>query len=136
MNPLRDNPFNSRLAQGVTRVGFRKWYERELLSSHAHLVLVLLGLFAMLAALEAFTEALPGEKLVDVALAVVSGVITLWALRRYLYLLMRAEYLAQQASCPLCKDYGRFQLVTEDRPARQTQVRCRKCAHDWTILEE
>jgi Zn ribbon nucleic-acid-binding protein len=131
MNPLRENPFNCRLAQGVTRVGFRKWYERELLSSHAHLVLVLLALFAMLAALEAFTEATPGEKL-----AAVSGVITLWALRRYLYLLMRAEYLAQQASCPVCKDYGRFQLVTEDRPTHQTQVRCRKCAHDWTILEE
>ncbi len=136
MNPLRDNPFNSRLAEGVARVGFRKWYERELLSSHAHMLLALLSLFAMLAALEAYTEAAATEKLVDVALAVVAGVITLWALRRYLYLLMRAEFLANQANCPACKDYGRFQVVAEDRPAHQTQVRCRRCAQDWTITED
>ena len=135
MNPLRDNPFNTRLADGLARVGFRKWYERELLSSHAHMLLSLLSLFAMLAALEAFTEARPEEKLVDVALAFVAGVITLWALRRYLYLLMRAEDLANQARCPQCTDYGRFQLVSEDRPARQLQVRCRKCAQDWTLTE-
>ncbi|MEY4712583.1 MAG: hypothetical protein RIS88_2033 [Pseudomonadota bacterium] len=136
MNPLRDNPFNSRLAEGVGRVGFRKWYERELLSSHAHMLLSLLSLFAMLAALEAYTEAQGGDRLVDVALALVAGVITLWSLRRYLYLLMRAEFLANQANCPECKDYGRFQVVSEDRRANQTQVRCRRCAHDWTIDEE
>ena len=111
MNPLRDNPFNSRLADGVVKVGFRKWYERELMSSHAHMLLSLLSLFAMLAALEAYTEATAQQKLVDVALAVLAGVITLWSLRRYLYLLMRAEFLAKQANCPACKDYGRFQLV-------------------------
>jgi predicted Zn finger-like uncharacterized protein len=135
MNPLRDNPFNSRLADGVVKVGFRKWYERELMSSHAHMLLSLLSLFAMLAALEAYTEATAHQKLVDVALALLAGVITLWSLRRYLYLLMRAEFLANQANCPQCKDYGRFQLVSEDRGAQQTRVRCRRCAHDWTIDE-
>jgi len=135
MNPLRDNPFNSRLADGVVRVGFRKWYERELMSSHVHMLLALLSLFAMLAALEAYTQAVAIEKLVDVALAVVAGVITLWALRRYMYLLMRAEFLANQANCPECKDYGRFQLVSEDRHAHQTRVRCRRCGHHWTIDE-
>ncbi len=136
MNPLRDNPFNARLPDGIARVGFRKWYERELLSSHAHMLLSLLALFAMLAALEAYTEATATEKLVDVALAVVAGVITLWALRRYLYLLMRAEFLANQANCPQCKAYARFELVAEDRPARQSRVRCRRCEQDWTIQEE
>ena len=135
MNPLRDNPFHSRLADGGVKVGFRKWYERELMSSPAHMLLSLLSLFAMLAALEAYTEATAHQKLVDVALALLAGVITLWSLRRYLYLLMRAEFLANQANCPQCKDYGRFQLVSEDRGAQQTRVRCRRCAHDWTIDE-
>ena len=136
MNPLRDNPFNARLPDGIARLGFRKWYERELLSSHAHMLLALLALFAMLAALEAFSEAQATEKLVDVALALVAGIVTLWALRRYLYLLMRAEFLANQANCPQCKAYARFELVSEDRPARLSHVRCRRCAQDWTIAEE
>jgi hypothetical protein len=33
------NPLNRSLADGIRRVGFRKWYERELLSSHAHMAL-------------------------------------------------------------------------------------------------
>ena len=38
-----------KLADGIRKHGFRKWYERELLQSHAHLVLTFLcaiGLFA------------------------------------------------------------------------------------------
>jgi predicted Zn finger-like uncharacterized protein len=136
MNPLRDNPFNARLPDGIARLGFRKWYERELLSSHAHMVLALLALVAMLGALEAFSGGTAGEKLVDVALALLAGLIALWALRRYLYLLMRAEFLANQANCPQCKAYARFELVSEDRPARLSHVRCRRCAQDWTIAEE
>ena len=37
------NPFNPPLAEGIRRFGFRKWYERELLSSHAHMLLAVLG---------------------------------------------------------------------------------------------
>jgi hypothetical protein len=36
------NHLNSRLYDGIRKVGFRKWYERELLSSHAHMVLAFL----------------------------------------------------------------------------------------------
>ena len=45
------------------------------------------------------------------------------------------RFLANQANCPECKDYGRFQLVSEDRHAHQTRVRCRRCGHHWTIDE-
>ena len=31
-----------KLADGIRKHGFRKWYERELLQSHAHLVLTFL----------------------------------------------------------------------------------------------
>lgn len=136
MNPLRDNPFNSRLADGVVKVGFRKWYERELMSSHAHLLLMLLALIALLASLEMMDGATPAEKLMDGAFALVSAGVTLWSLRRYLYLLMRAEDLANQATCAQCKVYGSLLVLSEDRPTRMTRVRCRRCEHAWDITEE
>lgn len=49
-----NNPFNPPLAEGIRRFGFRKWYERELLSSHAHMLLALLSTIALLASFEGF----------------------------------------------------------------------------------
>jgi predicted Zn finger-like uncharacterized protein len=47
--------------------------------------------------------------------------------------LLRAEGVANQASCGDCGTYGRFTVVAEDRSHNETQVRCRKCEHLWTI---
>ena len=44
------NRLNLRLAEGIRRVGFRKWYERELLSSHAHMLLAFLCVIALMPA--------------------------------------------------------------------------------------
>jgi molybdopterin synthase catalytic subunit len=41
------------LSDGIRRIGFRKWYERTLLASHAHLVLCFLCLIGVFAAFEA-----------------------------------------------------------------------------------
>ncbi len=134
MNPFTHNPLNHRLAEGVRRVGFRKWYERELLSSHAHMLLALLCTIALMATVEAFQDASPGNKLLDVLLFMLSGAVGLWALRRYLYLLMHAEEVANQANCPQCAAYGRFDVMNDDTRNGHTGVRCRQCAHEWTIL--
>jgi hypothetical protein len=123
---------NRHLSDGIRRVGFRKWYERELLSSHAHMVLAFLSFFAMVASFEAFRDASMHEKLLDVLFVIASAVIGLWSLRRYLFLLMRAEEVANQASCGDCGEYGRFRVVG-DPNHHETQVRCRKCDHLWTI---
>jgi hypothetical protein len=127
------NPFNPRLAEGVRRFGFRKWYERELLSSHAHLLLTLLSSIALIGILEGFGSGTRDEKLRDVLLFIASGAIGLWSLRRYLYLLMHAEEVANQANCPDCGVYGRFEVMGEDRRSGQTAVCCRACRHEWTI---
>ena len=127
------NPFNPRLAEGVRRYGFRKWYERELLSSHAHLLLTLLSSVALIGLLEAFQDASPADKLLNVLLFIASGAIGLWALRRYLYLLTHAEAVANQANCPGCGTYARFEVMGEDRRSGQTAVRCRACRQEWTI---
>ncbi len=132
MGPM--NPLNRTLADGIRRVGFRKWYERELLSSHAHMLLAFLCVIALMASMEAFHGATPAEKLTDVLLVIVSAAIGLWALRRYLYLLMHAEDVANQANCPKCTTYGSLTLVEENRSNGDAMVCCKKCAHQWTIV--
>lgn len=128
------NYLNRPLADGIRKVGFRKWYERELLSSHAHLLLALLCTIALMAALELFQGGTPSEKLADVGLFIISGTVGLWALRRYLYLLMHAEAVADQANCPNCAEYGRLSVVEEDRRNGQVLVKCRKCSHEWKLI--
>ena len=127
------NFLNRPLADGVRRVGFRKWYERELLSSHAHMLLALLATIALMASMEAFSGGSLSEKVVDVLFVLTSGAIGLWALRRYLYLLMHAESVANQAVCASCQAYGRFEVASEDRRTGDVTVCCRQCQHEWTI---
>ncbi len=129
------NPLNRRLADGVRRHGFRKWYERELLSSHAHLLLTVLCCIGLMGSLELFSGGTLAEKLLDMALVLISAGIGLWALRRYLYLLSHAEEVANQAECPTCGTYARFDVVGEDTRSNQVRVRCRQCSRAWTIEE-
>ncbi len=130
---MHDNPLNSRLADGVSRVGFRKWYERELLSSHAHMVLAFLSVIALFASLEASRTGTLSEKLMDTVFVIVSAAVALWALRRYLFLLSRAEIVANQADCAQCGTYGRFRVVSDRHASQETEVCCRKCEHTWVI---
>lgn len=114
------------------RLGFRKWYERELLSGHAHLVLSILSVVALLASVESFRDG-PTVRLENLLFALVSGAIGLWALRRFLYLTMRAEAIANQAVCQACGEYGRFGVVGQNPGRNETEVCCRKCSHRWVI---
>jgi predicted Zn finger-like uncharacterized protein len=122
-----------RLAEGIRRLGFRKWYERELLQSHAHLALCFLCLVGIFGALEGAGRGSWGERwdnLLGALLCVGAG---LWSMRRYLHLLNHAEYAAHQAECPQCKTYGRLELVQSDASGDVVQVRCRQCSHVWRI---
>lgn len=125
-----------RLAEGIRTVGFRKWYERELLQSHAHLALCFLcvvGVFAAIEAAQRFRSLT--DQAIDLTAVLVCGGAGLWALRRYLYLLTHAEFVANQADCPSCGTYARFRLVGA-QPGRGTvHVGCGQCRHEWTIDE-
>lgn len=125
-----------RHVDSVKRIGFRKWYERQLLSSHAHMVLAFLSAIAILASMEAFRTSTGDGQLADALFVLVSAAIGIWAIRRYLFLLMRAEATANQASCPDCGDYGRFSVIGHRARSRETDVRCRKCSRDWVISSE
>lgn len=125
-----------KLADGIRKHGFRKWYERELLQSHAHLLLTFLCMLGVFAALEASDKGAAWSKqafdLMTITLCAVVGV---WALRRYIFFLKHAEAAANQADCPECKCYGRFTLEGEDARGGHLRVCCRKCSHHWVIFD-
>lgn len=123
-----------KLAEGIRRHGFRKWYERELLTGHAHLGLVLMCVLGLTMALEAATrtQSLPDRALDLLAVLMCAGA-GLWALRRYLYLLTHADAVANQADCAACKTYGRLDLLRADASGEEVLVRCRQCGHEWRI---
>ncbi len=123
-----------KLAEGIHSHGFRKWYERELLQSHAHLALTFLCLVGMFAAFEAITlYHSMTDQLTDAATILICGGTGLWALRRYLFLLSHAEAVATQAECPRCGTFGRLDLLRSDASGEHVQVRCRRCGHSWPI---
>ena len=132
------------LADGIRRHGFKKWYERELLRGHAHLVVLIFCCLGLMMALEGATRfRSTADQLFDLMAVVVCTGPGLWALRRYMGLLLRAESIANQADCPRCKAYGRLELAASTSPAsaaqtseaqdQQVAVRCRACGHEWPI---
>ena len=133
------------IPQAIQRRGFRKWYERELLVGHSHLVLLLLCVLTLVGGMEAFVQP-EGQRLLMGACVLVAAAIGLWALRRYLFLLTRAEHIANQAVCAQCQAYGRWTVEPQaamarakadpgsedDAPARM-RVCCRGCGWRWQI---
>jgi len=121
-------------AQTIRRLGFRKWYERELLQSHANLVLLLLATLGLLASAEVYSTRMPlVDQLQVLAGAAASAAIGIFALRRYLYLLSHAEFVADQAVCRACETYAKWELIGEEAGGARLQVRCRHCDHRWQI---
>jgi hypothetical protein len=123
----------------IRQRGFSKWYERELLRSHSHLVLLILCALAVLGAVEVFSQGGDARLLMVLSLLVAAAV-GVWALRRYLFYLSRAELIANQASCPGCGVHGRWTIETSesgqtDEPSQPAvmAVCCRRCAHRWRI---
>ena len=123
----------------LRRTGFRRWYERQLIESHAYLVTGFLSLIMMGVALEMieFRESL-GNALMLVAISGVGGLLCIHAWLRFQSLLSRAETLAEQAVCADCRTYGRFEVVSahdsaEALTGRLLTVRCRQCAHEWRM---
>lgn len=120
--------------QSIRRLGFRKWYERELLQSHAHLVLLVLAALGLLGCAETYTRRLAfDDQLQIVAAALASAAIGVFALRRYLYLLNHAEFVAGQATCPVCNTYARWDLEAERSGEARLHAHCRHCQHRWQI---
>lgn len=124
------------IASAIRQTGFHKWYERELLRGHMHLVQLLLSTLGTMGGLEAAFDSRGLNRLVMVLCAAVAACVGAWALRRYAHHLKRAEAVAQQAACPACKAYGRWAVegeVQQDDSGSRMHVCCRGCGHRWSI---
>ncbi len=134
-----------KIAEDMRRLGFRRWYERQLIESHAYLVTAFLALILMLAGIESL-DYLRGSPMYYVAFiggAAAAGMLMFITWRRFITLLGRAELFAAGADCPQCKLWGRFDVigaeaVTDDDPVEAgrphwVRVKCRRCGADWRL---
>ncbi len=130
---------HERLADAIRARGFRRWYERQLYESHAHLLTGLLSLIMMAIALEMIEfRKSASHLLLLVAIGVAGSCLCVFAWRRFTFQLSLAEYLAGHATCAACRCYGRLEVLgahaADDSPAGCVlEVRCRQCGHEWTI---
>jgi len=134
----------------IRKYGFNKWYERQLIESHAALVTCLLCGLTLAALIEQISFIkldMTSLLLVGVALgAIVLGVLS-W--RHYITVLERAERYGERSTCPDCRTYARFEILAtglDEVPgpaatavapleAAWLRVRCRKCGAAWRMPE-
>jgi hypothetical protein len=134
-----------KLVDDLRRLGFRRWYERQLVESHAYLVTAFLALILLLAGIESLDylrRSLAFYAVVILA-AAAAGTLMFIAWRRFVTLLNRAELFAATAECQQCKAWGKFDVigaeaVSEDDPVEAgrphwIRVRCRQCGQEWRM---
>ncbi len=117
-------------ARSIARLGFKRWYERQLIESHAWLVTCLLCGIAIAVSLEMVSFKEPGTAIVTLAFIFTAGLIVMHGLRRYQSLMVLAEQLASRSVCGACNTYARFRAMDENP---RMKVQCRKCGHEWTL---
>jgi hypothetical protein len=123
----------------IRKRGFKRWYEQQLYESFAFMITGLASLLMMALAIEAteFRKS-AGGLLALATIALAGGGLCVFAWRRFHRLLLRAEYLAERATCAGCGVYARFDVLgahdDPQSPAGCTlDVRCRGCGREWTI---
>ena len=129
------------LADGIRKIGFRRWHERQLIQGHLYLVSALLCLITVLAAVEGFASRGFSARFVIGLLVITAGTAAgVWAFGRYVRMMTTAQYAADRSVCARCKTYGVLEVAGTSRDAgspelgiRPTPVRCRMCGNEWTI---
>lgn len=133
-------------AQGIDKLGFRRWYERQLIEGHGYLVTCLLSMMGVAASLELIDWHAPfSQVLFMITVIAAGGLLCALSLRRYQFLLFRAECLGAQSQCARCGTYGVLKVLgaaTGQEGARGVvdradnpwiSVRCKKCGHEWRM---
>lgn len=134
------------IADGIAKLGFRRWYERQLIESHLYLVTCFLCMIVVAACMEAFSLREPGLKpALMLALTLAAGFAGIHSWGRYQQLMVRAERLGDQSTCAGCKTYGSLRVTASgplspldyarnrEQAEMWIRVRCRKCGHEWCM---
>jgi hypothetical protein len=132
----------------IRKLGFVRWYERELIKCHAALVTCLLCGLTIAALIEQLNFREFGWRPLSMMVVVLGAAILGWASwRTYITILQRAERYGERSSCPNCKAYGRFKVLATGMdevpgPAAAAvaplesawlRVECRKCGTAWRM---
>jgi hypothetical protein len=137
-------------ADSIRKLGFRRWYERQLIEGHVYLVTCVLAMVVIAASLEEFSFRSPGLKpFLLMGLGFGGVVLSLAAFKRYRLIMTRAERYGDRSTCAQCKAYSRFDVIAsgtdgavrasdaspdDDAPPEAwLRVRCRKCGNEWTM---
>ena len=117
-------------ADSIRRLGFARWYERRLIEGHAWFISGFICMIAIAACMEelSFRGSFP-RLLFYVAIVTAAAAIGMYGLVRYQKILVEAEHLGEHATCGGCGAYARFRLIS------QSDVRCRKCDHEWRLIQ-
>jgi hypothetical protein len=109
----------------ISRLGFSRWYERRLIEGHAWFISGFLCLILVAVWMEELTFKGSVVRLLGyVALELATLLVGIYGFTRYQKILLEAERVGEQATCPSCGVYARFKLVS-------ALARCRKCSHEW-----
>ncbi|MBC8023193.1 MAG: hypothetical protein H7Y14_08750 [Burkholderiales bacterium] len=132
----------------IRKLGFRRWYERQLIDCHAALVTCFLCGLTIAVLLEQVNLVDFGWRpLMMLMIVLAAGLLGWYAFRRYITVLQRAERYGERSNCPGCKEYGRFVVEATgmdqypDAAARAVaplesawlRVRCKKCETVWRM---
>lgn len=127
-------------ATSISKLGFRRWHERQLIEAHASLVTAFLAMIAVAVCIEQFHWREGGFKPVILLLLIVAGIVLCFkAVTFYFRVLFRAEHYAAQAVCGNCKAYGMIDVTTASVPdtgSGRLKVRCKQCGHEWTLAAQ
>ena len=119
-------------ARTIGKIGFRRWYERQLIEAHCWLVSGLLCALAIAVVAEGTSFRRPlAEVLPTLALLFVGGLICVHALRRFFAQLLEANRMAETSACRSCGAYDSFRVI-EEFPSRM-RVRCHRCDNEWML---
>lgn len=129
----------------IGQLGFRKWYEKQLVESHIWLVMAFLCLIVLMVGLELLWNKEASIGFVGKAFVIAFGGVVGWlAFRRYFQVLLLAESLGETALCPNCR-HPSFRVVRHELPGAALGsahrghdlnregllVNCRHCHHQW-----
>lgn len=133
--PLHDGA-RAALLRAVVRLGFRRWYERQLIAGHAWLAACFLSMVIVAAGVELLgSRETRAELVLDAAIVAAGGLTGWFAWRRYAHALRLAGLLGEQAVCPGC---GRFGFRCDPQQARDGRcllVHCSRCGSQWRFGE-
>jgi hypothetical protein len=125
-------------ADSIGRLGFRRWYERQLIQCHLWLVSCFLSLIMTIACMEMYSLRTGNTRAALYAILIGAGaLIGIFSWGRYKRIMLAAEGYGDHSTCNDCGTYGRFDIVATGLRASQIgtwlQVKCRKCGGEWRM---